>query len=139
MDSGLGRVAALDRVAIIDLIRAGIELGSARIRLRTLDLRTLIAGEAGAPIKLDPSQYNLVDRVAYAIPRVAVRLPWRADCLVQAIAAERWLRSAGVPSTIHFGIPKVKSAKFEAHAWLRVGKRIVTGDISGYVPLRSEC
>ena len=79
---------------------------------------------------------RLVERVAYVVPRVAARLPWRADCLIQARAAEHWLATAGIASELHFGVAKIKQPTFEAHAWLTVGDRIVTGgDISGYVPL----
>jgi len=78
----------------------------------------------------------LVERVAFVIPRVAARLPWRADCLVQALAARRWLARHGVTTTLTLGVPRDKPADFEAHAWLTAGDRIVTGgDVSGYVPL----
>ena len=38
---------------------------------------------------LTNEQERLVEQVAFAIPRVAKRVPWRADCLVQALAGER--------------------------------------------------
>ena len=118
-------------VRVDDLIRAAIELGIARARLGANADRAAVSLNA-----LSPEQEGLVERVAHVIPRVAARLPWRADCLVQATAAKRWLRASGIGSTIHFGVPKEKQAEFEAHAWLTVGTRIVTGgDISGYVPL----
>ena len=118
-------------VRIGDLVRATLELGYARARLGAMP------DSAAVPLNmLSPEQEGLVARVAHVIPRVAVRLPWRADCLVQATAAQRWLRASGIGSTIHFGVPKEKQAEFEAHAWLTVGTRIVTGgDISGYIPL----
>lgn len=85
---------------------------------------------------LDDQQAALVDRVAYVIPRVAARLPWRADCLVQALAAERWLARAGIATMLTLGVPRAKRPEFEAHAWLSAGDRIVTGgDVRGYVPL----
>ncbi len=74
--------------------------------------------------------------MAFVIPRVAARLPWRADCLVQALAARRWLGGQGVATKLTLGVPREKPTDFEAHAWLSAGTRIVTGgDISGYVPL----
>ena len=119
-------------VSISDLGRAAFELGLARVRLESKPDGAMLSSEA-----LSPKQKALVERVAYAIPRVAVRLPWRADCLVQAMAAKHWLDRAGIASTIHFGVPKEKQPEFEAHAWLTVGERVVTGgDISGYSPLR---
>ena len=77
-----------------------------------------------------------MERVAFAIPRVGTRLPWRADCLVQALAAQRWLRRHGVATQLIIGARKPTPTEFEAHAWLKVGERVVTGgDIGGYVPL----
>ena len=87
-------------------------------------------------IKLDRRHRELVERVAFAIPRVAARMPWRSDCLVQAMAAERWLGRHGIETALFLGVPNNKPAQFVAHAWLMAGERIVTGgDISGYVPL----
>ncbi len=117
-----------------DLVRAAVELGLARLRLDRHRPRL----EAAEPeiVTLDDRQSDLVERVAFVIPRVAAQLPWRADCLVQAIAAKRWLGREGVVTKLTLGVPKDKQPKFEAHAWLSAGNRIVTGgDVSGYVPL----
>ena len=119
-----------------DLATAGVELAIARVRLGSRHARALIAAPTVEAAQLDPGQAALVERVAYLIPRVAARVPWRADCQVQAIAAERWLARHGVATTLTLGVPRDKPADFEAHAWLSAGTRIVTGgDISGYVPL----
>lgn len=120
-------------VRIGDLVRAMLELGYARARLGAMP-----DGSAIALDELSPEEECLIKRVAHVIPRVAARLPWRADCLVQATAAKRWLSASGIASTIHFGVLREKQPAFEAHAWLTVGTRIVTGgDISGYVPLEN--
>lgn len=136
MASIVRRLATLDRTTAGDLVRAGLELGLARVRLGSRQASALIAAPPSAITKLDAHQAGLVDRVAFAIPRVAARLPWRADCLVQALAAQRWLRCHSVTTTLTLGVPRDKPADFEAHAWLTAGDRIVTGgDISGYMPL----
>ena len=119
-------------VRIDDVVRAAFELGIARLRSQPS-----VGREAVRSGTLSTDEERTVERVAYLIPRVAARLPWRADCLIQARAAGRWLASAGIASDLHFGVPKVKQPVFEAHAWLTVGDRIVTGgDVSGYVPLK---
>ena len=119
---------------VSDAFRAAVELGLARLRL---DRHQATTEGPDLPVAtLDPSQVAIVDRVAFAIPRVAARLPWRADCLVQALAAQRWLARQGVATRLTLGVPKDKRPQFEAHAWLSAGDRIVTGgNISGYVPL----
>lgn len=136
MASDVRRLARLDGRTLADLARAGFELAIARVRLNSAHARALIAAPQSALINLDARQVAIVERVAFAIPRVAARLPWRADCLVQALAANRWLTRHGIATTLTLGVPKDQPADFEAHAWLKAGDRIVTGgDISGYVAL----
>ena len=136
MASVVRRLAGLDGRTMADLAHAAFELGLARLRLKSRHARALVAAPPSAIIKLDGRQAALVDRVAFAIPRVAARLPWRADCLVQALAARRWLGHHDIATTLTLGVPRNMPSDFEAHAWLTAGTRIVTGgDISGYVPL----
>lgn len=136
MASRGSRQSWLGRATVRDMASAGIELAIARLRLNSHRAQALIAAPAGPATKLTSRQSALVERVAYVIPRVAARLPWRADCMVQAIAAERWLGRHGIATTLTLGVPRDRPAVFEAHAWLSAGSRIVTGgDISGYVPL----
>ena len=84
---------------------------------------------------LSVRQAALLDRVSYAIGFMSARVPWRSDCLVQALAAHRWLQRASVSSDVCLGVRKDEQG-FKAHAWLKVGKRIVTGgDTSIYAEL----
>lgn len=76
---------------------------------------------------------SLVRRVAFAVPRVATHVPWRSDCLVQAVAGQRWLASLGIESTLSIGVRITAEHGFEAHAWLKVGEESVTGgDVSTF-------
>ncbi len=128
--------AIFDRMSLDDLVRAAIELGLARLRLKSEHVRTLIAAPAARHLDLDASQAALVERVKFLIPRVAARLPWRADCLVQALAAQHWLSCHQIDTTLTLGVLRDRPIDFEAHAWLKAGDQIVTGgDITGYVPL----
>ena len=117
-----------------DLVRAVVELGLARLQLKRHRPRLGAASQNAVP--LNDRQSALVDRVALVIPRVAARMPWRADCLVQAMAAQRWLSRARIATSLTLGVPKDRRPAFEAHAWLSAGSRIVTGgDVSDYIPL----
>ena len=49
-----------------------------------------------------------------------------ASCLTQALAVRRLLAAAGQSSQLKFGVIK-NSEKFEAHAWVEIGGRIVIG------------
>ena len=117
-----------------DLIRAVVELALARFRLRRQRSVATFPDYESTP--LDDRQTALIERVTFVIPRAAARLPWRADCLVQAMAAEHWLGRAGIETRLTLGVPKDKQPNFEAHAWLSAGNRIITGgDVSCYIPL----
>lgn len=117
------------RFVLRDVARAAAELLVARVCLRKWDTPRLLALRTeGASARSSP----LVDRVAFVIPRVAARLPWRADCLVQALAARRWLGAHGIATSLVLGVRKDGEA-LAAHAWLKVGERTVTGgDVSDY-------
>lgn len=127
------RLIRLGQAKPADALLAMIELGLARLRLDSRTARAMVVAPAVPNYQLASNQVALIERVAFVIPRVAARMPWRADCLIQALAAARWLGRHGVATTLTFGVPRGKSADFEAHAWLKAGDRIVTGgDISGY-------
>lgn len=113
--------------------RAVVELATARFRHKKLQAREVSALNARAiqygrnPSEASPGDAELVQEVGYVIPRVAARVPWRADCLVQAMAAQRWLEKKGIAATIAIGVDRSQSAGFEAHAWLSYGDTVVTG------------
>lgn len=133
------RVLRLGPGAWSSLGVAALELARARLRLGRHTARALIelSRRQSHPDRPAPPDADAaVDRVAFAIPRMAAQVPWRADCFVQALAAQSWLARRGVPSDIWIGVRQDRPSGFEAHAWLRHGDRIVTGgDVSGYTPL----
>lgn len=120
----------------LDIPHAMAELALANRRLRKSEARDLLtssAKEGRRGAELSDHQRGLVMRVAYVVPRVARRMPWRSDCLVQALAARRWLTGQNIPSTLHIGTRKTPGKGFEAHAWLGVADIIVTGwDIADF-------
>ena len=80
-----------------------------------------------------------VSRIAYVIPRLSDRLPWRSDCLIQAIAGQNWLTAKGADSEIQIGVENPKDGDFGAHAWLVHNDTIVTGgDIARYALLLGD-
>lgn len=119
-----------------DLARAVYELGAARIavaRVEPARLGVLERAVDGSDTCLAPVQQRLVDRVAYAVNVMSLRVPWRSDCLIRAVAARRWLSAGGVASRIAIGARHDADGAFLAHAWLMVGDRLVTGgDVSPY-------
>lgn len=74
--------------------------------------------------------------IAFVIPRLAPRLPWRSDCLVQALAGQMMLSRRRITSEIVIGTAKQQDGSFEAHAWLTCeGSVILGGDVARFVPL----
>lgn len=132
------RVAALLQFGL----RAVVELALARREFARQAPAALaqgnrrIAQSARAPGQALPGDVVQVSRVAFVIPRIAARVPWRADCLVQALAAQNWLYSKGIATSLVIGAEISKDAGFNAHAWLTYGDTVVTGgDVTGYEEL----
>ncbi len=110
-----------------DVLRAAVELGLARVKHGQADLQVALGvGQDGVRAGAEPRRRLLIDRIAYAVPRVGRRVPWRGDCLVQAYAAQHWLARFGIPAKIHIG-GRQHDGKFDAHAWLVADDVIVTG------------
>ncbi len=125
-------------------LRAAAYLAAGRIalrRLKPLDVlarnREIIAQAAQAsPPLAAPDAASKCDEIAFFINRMAARVPWRADCLVQALAGQRWLAQAGIASEIVVGTARREDGSFASHAWLRQQGRIVLGgDISTFRPM----
>lgn len=125
-------------------LRALIDLGAARIALTWIkpngvldrNRRNAVLLGPGASRIAPPAIAQSCDETAFFITHMANRVPWRSDCLVQALAGQRWLARAGIPSEIVVGTSKPADGGFESHAWLRQADRIVLGgDIARFVPL----
>ncbi|MFN3552099.1 MAG: lasso peptide biosynthesis B2 protein [Novosphingobium meiothermophilum] len=121
-----------------DLLRALGELALARIRLARRTAQQLqipdrpdpAGTDAPAP---DADALTVIERVSRAIAIVAPRVPWRSDCLVQCLAARRWLAGHGITARISIGMKREDGDGLLAHAWLAVGETIVTGgDIADF-------
>ncbi|WP_407875174.1 lasso peptide biosynthesis B2 protein [Qipengyuania nanhaisediminis] len=131
----LGWLAAYGLRALAELIRARIAFAS--FETRTIPERNRRAQEAatGGDCQLE----RRLARIGYVIPRLSDRLPWRSDCLIQAMAAQNWLLSLGIASEMRIGVELPSDAPFGAHAWLVHGDFVVTGgDIDRYAPILSD-
>lgn len=123
-----GWVVPMTLAALARLIRA--RLAFARLRASDLPQRNAAAARCELPAQADEL---LADRIGFIIPRLSKRLPWRSDCVIQAIAAQDWLAARGMASEIRVGIERPEVGPFAAHAWLIRGERVITGgDISAY-------
>ena len=87
----------------------------------------------------EESTYNLPDKqisignkVGYLVYSVSKYTPWESKCLVKALTAQIMLRKKKISSTVYLGVAKDENKKLIAHAWLRCGKNIITGNDERY-------
>jgi hypothetical protein len=108
------------------------ELCFARVRHATRPvgdiLRVLQTGRPPSPA----GRREEIDmaRLSWALDAAAARGPWRSDCLLRVMAADRWLRRYGYEPKFFLGAAKLTAGQFGAHAWLRCGDVTVTGGSS---------
>lgn len=76
------------------------------------------------PIDLKNSSLSQLGK---AIRAVSPLTPWKSNCFAQALCAHWLLKAESIEHTIYFGVKFGENKKFEAHAWLRAGDRIITG------------
>jgi predicted DCC family thiol-disulfide oxidoreductase YuxK len=69
---------------------------------------------------------RLLRRVRSMTSTLSAATPWRSTCLVQALAAYRVLERRGCRASLFLGV-KQGAADLEAHAWLALGPRVITG------------
>ena len=83
-------------------------------------------------VNSDVSKDYLINKFTQAIHRADSVLPWESKCLTEAIATKRLLERYNIKSTLFLGVTKDENQKLIAHAWLRYGEHIISGE-RGYL------
>lgn len=118
------------------VIEAIASLASARLMLaahpfsrtaRELGPFSPVGGATSGGQDFSSREARIVQDVRWAIHCVAPRMPFRAVCLQQAVAARAMLRRRGVTSVLHLGAGRDESGELAAHAWLDAAGTRVTG------------
>ena len=101
--------------------------------LKLLPVRWLLPADRSAGTSA--AQKDLVMAVRGAIRSAAARLPFRATCLAQSLAASSMLRRRKLPHALHIGARKAE--EIEAHAWVEAAGLVVAGegDVGSYAVL----
>lgn len=69
-----------------------------------------------------------VETIVWAVRASARRVPFRAVCIEQGLAAQRMMRRAGIDALLHCGArPGMGGDDLSAHVWVSVDGRIVIG------------
>lgn len=138
--SGLIRgLARLETDDWVMMLRAAVGLFRARIAYGRTPVHTLI-GDLQARGATRPAAATPDDRVAarierlrWALAALGRRMPFRADCVVQVLAAERIVLGWGLAPQFFLGVERPGDNGFAAHVWLKVGDQVVTGGaVDGY-------
>jgi hypothetical protein len=120
------RLSWQDRFLLLDAIRW---LAIANIAIAVLPFR-VIGLLASRPIPGPPprnERVNMVRRIRWAIMTTAARVPWRALCFQQGLAAQLMLRRRGIPSVLYYGATQDDRSGLQAHVWVRDGDVDVIG------------
>ena len=109
------------------------ELVRAKLLVHTVPFRWIVPSfgrqhQETAPTVSLAARKIAVD-VSWAVQAAARHVPLRFVCLPQAMAAQRMLRRRGLASTLYLGVAlESDRALLRAHAWLRAGDKILTGE-----------
>ena len=71
---------------------------------------------------------RMAARIELAIRRASRYTLHRSKCYDQALTAKALLGQGRLPATIYFGLAKDSDNQLIAHAWVRCGERIVSGE-----------
>lgn len=129
------RLPRADRRLLVEA--GGALLFGAVVALLPLRLYAGWLGRQDAdPPDADTIQTEQVRRIGWAIRTIAGRVPFRSDCLPQALAARVMLGRRGLPVTVVFGAA-LRDEALKAHAWARCGGVILTGNAArrGFAPV----
>jgi hypothetical protein len=70
-------------------------------------------------------------RIRWAVSACARRVPWRAKCFEQGLAAQLMLRRRGTCSVLYYGAASGDERGLSAHVWVRDGDLdIIGGEIA---------
>jgi len=93
-----------------------------------------LSNSFGSLMKESPIESNnrfpkQILNISVAINLIANNLPWQTTCYPRAICGKWMLNRRNMESTLYLGVMKSDDAATKGHAWLRCGKRIVTGEL----------
>lgn len=108
-------------------------LGLAALLLRIVPFKWIAPllgrqlGAVGCVPVIDERQEVRARQIQRAVGRASRIVPFRSDCLPQAVGAAILARFFSVPTAFHLGINLGSEQQIEAHAWIASGRVAVTG------------
>src|SRR2546423_1647912 len=112
------KLPSRDRLLLLEAI---LTLGIARSAIVVLPFRS-VGNLAARPIRMQAATQQMrtstAKRVRWAIIACARRVPWRAVCFEQGLAAQFMLRRRGVSSVLYYGAAPDNQEGLSAHVWV---------------------
>jgi Transglutaminase-like superfamily len=122
------RMSCQDRTLLLE---ASVLLSLAELAAHTLPFHRIIRLarllRTNAVLSPKPVDTAPVRRVRWAVRTATRHLPWRCQCLAQALTAHTMLARRGAASTLYIGVRLGEQRGLSSHAWLRCGSIYVTG------------
>ncbi|MBU1325923.1 MAG: lasso peptide biosynthesis B2 protein [Alphaproteobacteria bacterium] len=129
--TGSGRPASMVLEAVLGLAVARATLLVRPFRTVARRLGHLTTPDdprvAAAQVRGTEAEVRVVTDVRWAVAAAARRVPFRAVCLQQALAAEAMLRRRRIATVLHLGSGRDGAGEMTAHAWLDAAGVPVTG------------
>jgi hypothetical protein len=108
------------------LIEALTMLTLASLLIAILSFRRVAALSASRMHQM-PATPAQAQAIARALAAWGWRVPWRAVCFQQGLAAQMMLRRRGLAAALHYGAASDENGQLTAHVWVRSGTVDVTG------------
>jgi hypothetical protein len=112
---------------------AWLWLGLMRIAILWLPFEQIARRMGLQIVESEPADWGsptpVAEKLGWAVRAAARRTPWKSACLAQALACAIMLKRRGLPGMLYLGVRRDEgnTASLLAHAWLRLGARILTG------------
>lgn len=72
-------------------------------------------------------EYRVAKEIREIVLLVCKHTPWESKCLIRAMLVQHFLERKKIATTIYLGVNKDDLNNMKAHAWIRCGEMIVTG------------
>ena len=116
----------LDRVLLLESV-LWLTIASLAIAILPFPRIAAIASRRPLVISHEGGNEDLVGRIRWAIAAASSRVPWRAVCFQQGLAAHLMLRRRGINSVLYYGAAHTTDSTLAAHVWVRADDLDVVG------------
>lgn len=136
MAPGGARRGRVSGIKIRLAAEAALRLVAAWAALKILPFNKAVRGIGSFRVSGDAEAFDASERddsvktavsVAWAISAAARRMPFDANCLPQAIAAQGMLRRRRIAAFLYIGAGQDSLGRMEAHAWVDAAGVGITG------------